>query len=112
MTADCRLSPRDRAILAQLDRGEAYGFDLVDAGVASRGSVYVVLARLEDRGLVARYVEVLDDKDIAVGHLPRHRFSITERGRAALSANPSVPVARVSQSRWRQLLHWLKTGLS
>lgn len=99
-----KLSRRDRAILAQLDRGEAYGLDLVRAKVASRGSVYVVLMRLEDRGFIHRTME---EDNVPPPLLPRHRFAITERGREALAAHPVVPVAQIPPTRWRRLLQWL-----
>ena len=98
-----KLSKRDHAILVQLDRGDAFGLDLVCARVVSRSGVYVALGLLEDRGFVHR-----DKEHDAISELPRHRFSITERGRAALADNPSVPVAQVNTSLWRRLVEWLK----
>ena len=104
-----KLSQRDHAILVQLDRGDAYGRDLVHAKVASRGSVYVVLTCLEDRGFVRRTKE---EDDMSPPLLPRHRFSITESGRAALAANPILPVAqKLTLPRWSQLLQWLRGNL-
>jgi DNA-binding PadR family transcriptional regulator len=67
-------------LLAQRPAG-AYGLDLVKAskGTLHRGSVYVVLAALQDRGLVMRMMEVQRPE------LPaRARFFLTEAGRAEL----------------------------
>lgn len=98
-----KLSARDRAILTQLDCGEAAGLDLVHAGLARRGSVYVVLTQLEDRGFVRRR----EESDASSG-LPRHWFSITEGGRAALGASPCVPTAQVKATWWRTLIGRLR----
>jgi DNA-binding PadR family transcriptional regulator len=62
---------------------ELYGLDLVAAGVAKRWSLYTVLARMEERGLI----EGREDS----GDPPRRRlYRITTAGSAAL-----LPVAKV-----------------
>ena len=71
-------------VLAAAD-GEIYGLDIVAAGAAGRGSVYVELARLEDLGwITAREVA---PEDLAA--LPRRIYRITKAGGAQL-----LPTAR------------------
>ena len=101
------LSRTERAILVQLDRGDAFGLDLVRAGAASRGSVHVVLRLMEVSGLVDRYMVWSEIASM----LPRHRFTITAEGREALAANPVLPSARVEMSSWRRLLDWLRISV-
>lgn len=74
-------------VLAAADR-ELYGLDLVAAGVARRGSMYVLLARMEERGLIESREE--DATTLASGQLPRRVYRITDAGRALL-----LPTARV-----------------
>lgn len=83
------MSERERQILgviAAADR-ELYGLDLVAAGVAKRRWLYVMLARMEERGLIEGRE---DSKTAAPGTLPRRLYRITDAGRATL-----LPVAKV-----------------
>ena len=71
--------------LAGYDR-ELHGSDLVEAGAARVNWLYVVLARLEDRGWIEGRFED--------GEPPRRRlYRITDAGRAVLT--PALPVAKV-----------------
>lgn len=64
---------------------ELHGLDLVAAGAVSRMALYVILARLEDRGWIEGRFEDTDP--------PRRRlYRITDVGRAALV--PVLPVAK------------------
>ena len=63
-----------------------YGLDLVSAGVAKRSWLYVVLARMEERGLI----EGREDDSGPPHRLPRRLYRITDAGRAAL-----LPIATV-----------------
>lgn len=75
---------RERRILEALataDR-ELYGLDLVAAGAAKRWWLYVVLARMEESGLIKGRE---DD-----GDPPRRLYRITDAGNAAL-----LPAAKV-----------------
>lgn len=71
-------------ILALLSRGPHYGLQLVkelDAAgqlLSSQGTVYPLLNRLHDTGLVSSYWEVGDNER------PRRYYSITEAGRTEL----------------------------
>ena len=65
--------------------GEQYGLQLVGAsdGKLSRGGVYVLLGRLEQKGLVkGRRIPAPDD----VGGLPRRLYKISALGMRALTA--------------------------
>ena len=65
-----------------------YGLDLVNAGVAKRSWLYVVLGRMEESGLI----EGREEDEIAPPQLPRRLYRITHAGRAKL-----LPVAKVRQ---------------
>lgn len=71
------LSRRERAALAALVSGPRRGQEIVDAstGVLSRGTVYVLLAGLGERGLITGAMETAEG-----GAIPRRVFSITAEG--------------------------------
>ncbi len=75
-----RLSTERRLVLERLERGEAYGLDFIQAGVLSRGTCYVHLASMENDELIVCAEQPVE----AEGLLPRRRYAITDRGRAAL----------------------------
>ena len=90
---------RTESIVMELLRGrERYGLELVDAsrGVLKRGSVYVILARMEEKGFVDSRQE---DRAQGVSGLPRRLYRATPYGRkvhgafaqlrAALALKPS-----------------------
>jgi DNA-binding PadR family transcriptional regulator len=75
------LSRKESVILNLLSRTpEMYGLDLVDQsnGVLARGVVYIPLASLKEKGLVASRPE---DIPITRG-IRRNLYSLTEAGRA------------------------------
>ena len=78
---------RERQILEVLAAAnrELYGLDLVAAGVKRR-VLYVVLARMEESGLIEGREEAKEGPD----RLPRRLYRITDRGRSVL-----LPPARV-----------------
>jgi DNA-binding PadR family transcriptional regulator len=99
--SDARLPSMSRteSIVMELLRGrERYGLELVDAsrGVLKRGSVYVILARMEEKGFVESRQE---DRAQGVSGLPRRLYRATPYGRkvhgafaqlrAALALKPS-----------------------
>ena len=99
--SDTRLPSMSRteSIVMELLRGrERYGLELVDAsrGVLKRGSVYVILARMEEKGFVESRQE---DRAQGVSGLPRRLYRATPYGRkvhgafaqlrAALALKPS-----------------------
>lgn len=90
---------RTESMVMELLRGrERYGLELVDAsdGALKRGSVYVILARMEEKGFVDSRQE---DRDAGAGGTPRRLYRATPYGRkvhgafaqlrAALALKPS-----------------------
>ena len=75
------LSAKESLILELLvDGGELYGLQLVAASKRrlKRGTVYVTLGRMEDKGLVASRLE---DAPPNAGGLPRRIYAPTALGR-------------------------------
>lgn len=84
------LSGKERLILEQLVAGGAkYGLQLVDdsRGRLKRGTVYVTLGRMEEKGLVASQHEASGRDDTAI---PRRMYHATAHGRRVLAAWTSV----------------------
>ncbi len=82
-----RVSRRERLILALLAGGEMAGLELVAASRAfGRGTVYVALRRLADKGLV-------DSRPVNGhgGELPQRLFRATGAARSALRSLRQVP---------------------
>jgi DNA-binding PadR family transcriptional regulator len=80
------LSPKESVILELLVRArEMYGLELVAAsgGALKRGTVYVTLGRMEEKGYVASRLE---DAPPAAGGLPRRIYAPTALGRRVLTA--------------------------
>jgi DNA-binding PadR family transcriptional regulator len=80
------LSPKEALILKLLtEHGETYGLGLVASsdGKLKRGTVYVTLGRMEDKGYVESRQEAQSTE--AVG-LPRRLYKPTAKGAAVLKA--------------------------
>lgn len=80
------LPPKERLILELLAAsGPTYGLQLVErsAGALKRGTVYVTLGRMEDKGLVASEQE--PQPPGAIG-LPRRMYRMTGLGERMLRA--------------------------
>jgi DNA-binding PadR family transcriptional regulator len=93
-----RLSAKETLILELLAHGEElYGLQLVAAskGRLKRGTVYVTLGRMEDKGYVTARAEAAPD---GAGGLPRRLYEATPFGLRVLKA-------------WTTLLHHLSPGL-
>ena len=93
-TAPPRLSPKETLILDLLSHhGEFYGLQLVaqSKGRLKRGTVYVTLGRMEDKGYVTSRAEDAPD---GAGGLPRRLYEATPFGLRVLKA-------------WTTLLHHL-----
>ena len=71
-----RLSPKEALILDLLRGGEMYGLELVTSsdGALKRGTVYVTLGRMEEKGLI---VSRIGDEAPALGGLPRRVYKPT-----------------------------------
>jgi len=81
-----RLSAKESLILDLLAReGELYGLQLVAAskGRLKRGTVYVTLGRMEDKGYVTSRAE---DAPEGAGGLPRRLYEATPYGLRVLKA--------------------------
>lgn len=84
------LSGKERLILDQLVAGGAkYGLQLVDEsrGRLKRGTVYVTLGRMEEKGLVSSQPEAPSRDD---GAIPRRMYHATALGRRVLAAWTTV----------------------
>ena len=80
------LSPKESLILELLvGAKEMYGLELVAAsgGALKRGTVYVTLGRMEEKGYVESRLEAAPP---AAGGLPRRIYAPTPLGREVLSA--------------------------
>ena len=80
------LPPKETLILELLVRGsDSYGLQLVAAskGRLKRGTVYVTLGRMEEKGYIASRLE---DAPPAAGGLPRRLYRPTALGRRVLDA--------------------------
>ncbi len=80
-----RLTPKEAIILQLLSSGEMYGLALVNAAPdqIKRGTVYVTLGRMADKGYVeSRQVP----GDEGSGGLPRRLFKATGYGARVLAA--------------------------
>lgn len=74
------MSPTESLVMDLLRGRERYGLELVDAssGSLKRGSVYVTLARMEEKGFVESRQE---DRPERAGGLPRRLYRATPYGR-------------------------------
>lgn len=80
-----RLSPKEALILRLLvDRGEMYGLELVQgsSGELKRGTVYVTLGRMADKGYVESRQVPQDDGS----GMPKRLFQATGYGIKVLNA--------------------------
>ncbi len=82
-----RLPSEKEALILELlaARGSLYGLELVEfsRGALKRGTVYVTLGRMQDKGLV-RQLEDRSPDDHA--GMPRPRYQLTAVGRRTLAA--------------------------
>ena len=81
-----RLSPKESLILDLLAHGEEqYGLQLVAAsrGRLKRGTVYVTLGRMEEKGYITSKLEAAPS---GMGGLPRRLYAATPLGRRMFAA--------------------------
>jgi DNA-binding PadR family transcriptional regulator len=87
-----RITHATAVVLAALDGGQRYGFDIVEATGLPGGTVYPALRRLEAAGLVAAEWE--DAASAQARRRPTRRFyELTDEGRSALAEARSRFVA-------------------
>jgi DNA-binding PadR family transcriptional regulator len=79
------MSPTESLVMELLRGRERYGLELVDAsrGTLKRGSVYVILARMEEKGFVDSRQE---ERSPGTSGLPRRLYRATPYGRKVHSA--------------------------
>ena len=71
-------------VLLAVSRGFRHGFDIMDASGLKSGTVYPILRRLEDAGMLrARWESVADARDAQ--RPPRRYYQITGAGMQALN---------------------------
>ena len=73
------MSPTESLVLELLRSSERYGLELVDSsgGTLKRGSVYVILARMEEKGFVESRQE---ERAPGASGLPRRLYRATPYG--------------------------------
>jgi DNA-binding PadR family transcriptional regulator len=73
------MSPTESLVMELLRGTERYGLELVDAsqGTLKRGSVYVILARMEEKGFIDSRQE---DRGPGASGLPRRLYRATAYG--------------------------------
>jgi PadR family transcriptional regulator PadR len=85
------MSSKEQLILELLidHRAAMYGLEIVSASGrrVKRGTVYVTLARMEDKGLVASRQE---DPPAEAGGLPRRLYTPTALGRRLIEAHAKL----------------------
>ena len=90
-----RLTRPTALVLWSLSRGTRHGFDILDATGLASGTVYPILRRLEDAGLVrSRWEPVQRARDEA--RPPRRYYELTGAGavalREALERHPEIRI--------------------
>ena len=92
MSNDARLPSRTELIVLNFlaQKREMYGLELVRVSnnKLKRGTIYVLLSRLEDKG----FVSSRQISDIGVSGLPKRVYSITGLGQRAISASQQVEI--------------------
>ena len=74
-----RISQKEEMIFDLLGSNERYGLELVhnSGGKLKRGTVYVTLQRMEDKGLIESYVK---EKPPTESGIPRRMYRVTGHG--------------------------------
>src|SRR5678809_1143381 len=80
--------------LAEDPAGWRYGYDLCQQTGLKAGSMYPILMRLTDRGLL----ETSWESDIPVGRPPRHLYRLTGQG-LELASELAEPQARSAKAK-------------
>jgi PadR family transcriptional regulator PadR len=80
-----RITYQGACVLQALSKGLSYGFDIMELTGLPSGSVYPILRRFEEHGLVESEWE--DAREAHADKRPRRRhYRLTETGRAELTA--------------------------
>lgn len=94
-------STQTTAVLLALAEDPAtwrYGYELSQQTGLKAGSMYPILIRLADRGLL----ETAWESDVPVGRPPRHLYRLTDQG-LELAAELAAPSARAAKSKRARL---------
>jgi DNA-binding PadR family transcriptional regulator len=79
-----------------------YGYELCQQLGIKPGSLYPILMRLADRGLL----EASWATDVPVGRPPRHLYRLTGSGRALATDLAQAPAAEASARRVNSSVRW------
>ncbi len=79
-----RMTYHAACVLQALSRGARYGFDIMDLTGLPSGTVYPILRRFEEKGLVRSSWEAADDA-FEHGRPRRRNYELTGEGRLALA---------------------------
>jgi DNA-binding PadR family transcriptional regulator len=93
-------------VLSEAPKSGMYGLEMVhhSQGSLGRGSVYVILSRMEKKGLVESRIPKCDDHP----GLPRPRYRITALGERALQATEAAQsILRGLALRAGSIMAWL-----
>ncbi|MGD2070487.1 MAG: PadR family transcriptional regulator [Gemmatimonadota bacterium] len=80
-----RITYQGACVLQALSRGLSYGFDIMELTGLASGSVYPILRRFEEHGLVESEWEDTEQAH-AVGRPRRRHYRLTGTGHAELAA--------------------------
>ena len=97
MTRQRRPSAQTTAVMLALAQRPArwrYGYDLCQQTELKAGSMYPILMRLADRGLL----ETAWEQDVPTGRPPRHMYRLTGAGRA-YAAELAASATRAARSK-------------
>jgi DNA-binding PadR family transcriptional regulator len=98
MNRSRKLSPQTRAVLEALASRPGdwlYGLELAKLTGLKSGSLYPILIRLADRGLLeSRWLEPAEQ-----GRPPRHAYRVTAAGQKALAAAGPTPSRTLRELR-------------
>ena len=80
-----RITYPSACVLQALAQGSCYGFDIMDFTGLPSGTVYPILRRLEDHGLVRSKWEA-EQQAFSDGRPRRRNYGLTATGKKALTA--------------------------
>ena len=84
-----------------VSKRDMYGLEMVKASTElKRGTVYVLLGRMEDKG----FIKSRQEKEIGVSGMPKRIYSITGLGQRALAAHQQAQIAFTTDIDWEGAL--------
>jgi len=80
-----------------VNKRDMYGLEMVKASAGlKRGTVYVLLGRMEDKGFIKSWQE----KEVGVSGMPKRIYSITGLGQRILAAHQQAQIAFAANTGW------------